>query len=83
MHPSLMPTAKLNRHSSVSHIQEVIWETQQLLMKEYDSSGKIGKKTPDDWNDASSIALNLSYEDARRHAGTKVPKLETLESGKR
>lgn len=82
MHPALMPTAKLTRHSSVGHIRDVIWETQELLMKEYDSGGKIGKKTPKDWNDASSMALNLSYEDARRHAGAKVPKLETLEQPK-
>lgn len=83
MHPALMPTAKLNRHSTIEHIQAVIWETRELLIKEYDSSGKIGNKTPKDWNDAYSIAYNLSYEDARRHAGKKVPTLESLEKARR
>ena len=71
--PRLWPTAKLNRRTPWEDIQEAISETQRMLQAEYDRSGKIGKETPEDWDDAYRISYNLSYEDARRHAGTKVP----------
>lgn len=71
--PRLWPTAKLNRRTPWEDIQDAIDETRRMLMAEYDRSGKIGKETPKDWDDAFRIAYNTSYEDARRHAGTKVP----------
>lgn len=82
--PRLWPTAKLHRQSTQKVIQNAIWETQRMLTDEYDRSGKIGKETPTDWDDAYRIAYNISYEDARRHAGTKVPerKLEKPTKGR-
>ena len=69
----LWPTAKLNRRSNMKDIQQAIEETRSMLMAEYDRSGKIGTQTPEDWDAAYRVAYNTSYEDARRHAGTKVP----------
>ena len=72
----LLPTEKLTRRSTIEHIQETIFECQKQVMDEYDRSGKIGEKTPKDWNDARWVAYEVCYLDARRHAGTKVPKWE-------
>lgn len=76
MHPALLPTAKVNRRTPMKQIDEAIDQCILVLMKEYDSSGKIGNSEPKDWWDARNKARVLCYEDARRHAGNKVPIVE-------
>ncbi len=76
MEKILLPTSKLNRRSTREHIQEVINVCCQELQAEYDRSGKIGDRKPKDWDDAWWVAREVCTTDARRHAGSKVPRFE-------
>lgn len=85
MHPALLPTAKVNRRTPMEQIEEAIGQCVNVLMKEYDTSGKISnlKTQPEDWWDARNKAREFCYADARRHAGNKVPELKPAEMPKR
>lgn len=73
-----LPTGKLNRRSTVDAIRKAISACQQELENEYDRSGKIGNRTPEDMNEVWKVSMEECYRDARRHAGTKVPTIEKL-----
>jgi hypothetical protein len=73
MKPTSFTTERLNRRSSQKECLNAIRECTKLSMKQYKTTGFIGNSQPDGVKEAFELSLKLSVEDARRHAGSKVP----------
>lgn len=69
-----LATAKLRRRSSKEAVQGAISSCIATLMGEYKETGKIGTSTPESDEAARKQAAAICYADARRHAGSKVPR---------